>query len=157
MKDLWGRWSDGGPARRKSEGVPLVPFLPPGLISSSFCPSHLLSLSDETFSLSLSLLVRATPVHPPLPSLLLLCDASRGADQRDFCLKHDLSLKYLKPDYLWVCHLGRDVTPTGRWQAPSIASCPPFLPSPVRQFFSLFFGKSDAPMQVKSHAFEFSP
>lgn len=77
-----------------------------------------------------------------------LSDASCSADQRDFCLKHDLSLKYLKPDYLWVCHLGRrDVTRAGQWQDPPLlSSLPPFF----------FFAKSDALMQVKSHAFEFS-
>lgn len=58
-----------------------------------------------------------------------LSDASCSADQRDFCLKHDLSLKYLKPDYLWVCHLGRrDVTRAGQWQDPSLlSSLPPFF------------------------------
>lgn len=61
--------------------------------------------SFHLFPLDASLLVRASPSTTP-------SDASCSADQRDFCLKHDLSLKYLKPDYLWVCHLGRrDVTP----------------------------------------------
>lgn len=75
-----------------------------------------------------------------------LSDASCSADQRDFCLKHDLSLKYLKPDYLWVCHLGRrNVTPAGQWRESLLLSSSLF-----------FFAKSDALMQVKSHAFEFS-
>lgn len=57
-----------------------------------------------------------------------LSDASCSADQRDFCLKHDLSLKYLKPDYLWVCHLGRrDVTPAGQWQDPPLLSSLPLF------------------------------
>lgn len=99
MKDLWDR--SGVPGRRKSEGVPLRrPPVP----------------SCHLFPLDASLLVRASP--PATPS-----DASCSADQRDFCLKHDLSLKYLKPDYLWVCHLGRT---SPRTVAGS--STPPFLP-----------------------------
>lgn len=60
-------------------------------------------------------------------------DASRTADQRDFCLKHDLSLKYLKPDYLWVCHLGwRDVIPAGQWQDPPLHFFFLFAPRAMR-------------------------
>lgn len=99
-------------------------------------PSFFLFLSCVISFLSMASLFVCTPCT--------LSDASCSADQRDFCLKHDLSLKYLKPDYLWVCHLGRrDVTPAGQWQDPPLLS------------FSLFFAKSDALMQVKSHAFEF--
>lgn len=63
-----------------------------------------------------------------------LSDASCSADQRDFCLKHDLSLKYLKPDYLWVCHLRRrDITPVGQWQDPPLlSSLPPFFRQDAR-------------------------
>ena len=74
----------------------------------------------------------------PMASLFVcipctLSDASCSADQRDFCLKHDLSLKYLKPDYLWVCHLGRrDVTPAGQWQDPPLLSFSLFSPRAMR-------------------------
>lgn len=106
--------------------------------SPSFCLSISLFLFRAISFLSMASLFVCTPCT--------LSDASYSADQRDFCLKHDLSLKYLKPDYLWVCHLGRrDVTPAGQWQDPPLLS-PLFLP---------FFAKSDALMQVKSHAFEF--
>lgn len=107
-------------------------------VKARACPSVVPPVpSFHLFPLDASLLVRASPSTTP-------SDASCSADQRDFCLKHDLSLKYLKPDYLWVCHLGRrDITPdSGR-----------ILHSSLSLFF---FAKSDAPMQVKSHAFEFS-
>lgn len=100
MKDLWDRFGISG--QRKSEGVP-----PPSPLSPSF--SRVISL------LSMASLFVYT--------LCTLSDASCSADQRDFCLKHDLSLKYLKPDYLWVCHLGRrDVTSAGQWQDPPLLS-----------------------------------
>lgn len=108
MKDLWGRFGISG--QRKSEGVPPLSLLP--LLLSLYLP---LSLPCDLFPLN-GLSFRMHPLHP-------LSDASYSADQRDFCLKHDLSLKYLKPDYLWVCHLGRrDVTPAGQWQDPPLLS-----------------------------------
>lgn len=80
-----------------------------------------LSFSRAVSFLSIASLFVCTPYT--------LSDASCSADQRDFCLKHDLSLKYLKPDYLWVCHLGRrDVTQAGQWQDPPLlSSLPPFF------------------------------
>lgn len=106
------------------------------------CPS-----ADLTPSLSVSLsVVLLFSLFPSLfftisvLSVLLVrspsstpSDAFCSADQRDFCLKHDLSLKYLKPDYLWVCHLGRrDVTPAGQWQDPPLLFYSPFSPRATR-------------------------
>jgi len=140
MKDLWDRWSSS--AQKRGRAPPPSP-LPFHARSLSLPLSFFVNLPHFSLSLSLSLspprllsLPFAPRLRDPRPPPSTSSDASRGADQRDFCLKHDLSLKYLKPDYLWVCHLGRrDVTPAGRWQDPSASSCPLrtlFLP-----FFSL--------------------
>lgn len=95
-----------------------------------------LSLPCDLFPLN-GLSFRMHPLHP-------LSDASYSADQRDFCLKHDLSLKYLKPDYLWVCHLGRrDVTPAGQWQDPPLlSSLSPFF----RQERCAYAGENPTPL-----------
>lgn len=119
MKDLWG-WSSI-PGRRKNEGVPLCRPNPLSICLSIY-RSPLLSFSLSLFSRSFSFAPSSTP-----------SDAFCSADQRDFCLKHDLSLKYLKPDYLWVCHLGRrDVTPAGQLQDPPLLFYSSFSPRATR-------------------------
>lgn len=93
---------------------------PPPPVLLSFCLTFLSFLLIFLSSFSPSFSVSA------------LAGAFCSADQCDFCLKHDLSLKYLKPDYLWVYHLGRrDVN----------------LSFPLS--LALFFAKSDAPIAAE--------